>query len=170
MQREQRFREDLFARLNEYQLRLPALHERKEDIYALIRAFLAQAGRPELRLTVPFMVAALHHDYPYNVRELEGAIKRAVALSTSPELEVELLPDAMRESVAEYGRSGSAAAVPKAEAEDEGPAPPNEAQLRALLGKHAGNVAAVGRELGKARMQIHRWMRRYGIEVGDYRE
>jgi transcriptional regulator with GAF, ATPase, and Fis domain len=30
-------------------------------------------------------------------------------------------------------------------------------------------VAAVGRELGKARMQIHRWMRRYGIDVDDYR-
>ena len=34
---------------------------------------------------------------------------------------------------------------------------------------HGGNVAAVGRELGKARMQIHRWMKRYGIEVEDYR-
>src|SRR5690606_12068580 len=41
--------------------------------------------------------------------------------------------------------------------------------LRALLESHRGNVAAVGRELGKARMQIHRWMRRYGIDVDDYR-
>jgi transcriptional regulator with GAF, ATPase, and Fis domain len=37
------------------------------------------------------------------------------------------------------------------------------------LKRHGGNVAAVGRELGKARMQVHRWMKRYGIEVEDYR-
>ena len=48
--------------------------------------------------------------------------------------------------------------------------PPTEEQLRALLTRHQGNVAAVGRELGKERMQVHRWMKRYGISVEDYRE
>ena len=47
---------------------------------------------------------------------------------------------------------------------------PSDIELRALLEQHRGNIAAVGRELGKARMQIHRWMKRYGIEVDDYRE
>ena len=41
--------------------------------------------------------------------------------------------------------------------------------LRELLRAHAGNVAAVGRVLGKARMQIHRWMKRYSIEIEEYR-
>jgi transcriptional regulator with PAS, ATPase and Fis domain len=171
LQREGWFREDLFARLNEYQLRLPPLHERKEDIYALVRAFLARHGRPDLSVSVPFMVALLHHDFPYNVRELEAAIKRAVALATATRLDVELLPDAIREAVVDYGRS---TATPEARdiSEEEaasGLGAPSEAELRAMLVAHHGNVAAVGRELGKARMQIHRWMKRYGIEVDEYR-
>ena len=46
---------------------------------------------------------------------------------------------------------------------------PSEESLRELLQKEAGNVAAVGRQLGKARMQVHRWMKRYRIDVNDYR-
>jgi transcriptional regulator with GAF, ATPase, and Fis domain len=46
---------------------------------------------------------------------------------------------------------------------------PSEPELRALLARHEGNVAAVGRELGKERMQVHRWMKRYGVSVEEYR-
>ena len=46
---------------------------------------------------------------------------------------------------------------------------PSEPELRAVLAKHAGNVAAVGRELGKERMQIHRWLKKFGISLDDYR-
>ena len=46
---------------------------------------------------------------------------------------------------------------------------PTEEELRALLLRHHGNVAAVGREFGKERMQVHRWMKRYNIDVADYR-
>ena len=46
---------------------------------------------------------------------------------------------------------------------------PSEPELRAMLVHHQGNVAAVGRDLGKARMQIHRWMKRYGIVVDEFR-
>ena len=42
-------------------------------------------------------------------------------------------------------------------------------QIEALLTEHQGNVAAVGRVLGKARMQIHRWVERHGIDLDDYR-
>ena len=42
-------------------------------------------------------------------------------------------------------------------------------ELRALLEKHRGNIAAVGREVGKERTQIHRWLKRYGIDVAEYR-
>lgn len=170
LQQEGRFRSDLFARLNEYQLRLPALHERKEDIYALVRAFQERHGGSALTPTVPFMVALLHHDWPHNVRELEAAIKRSIALSDGKTLDVGLLPDAVREAVADYGRPAGAVAPGSIGAEGGAASrTPTEAELRALLQTHNGNVAAVGRELGKARMQIHRWMRRYGIEVDEYR-
>jgi DNA-binding NtrC family response regulator len=169
LQKDGRFREDLFARLNEYQLRLPPLHERKEDIYALTRAFQHRHGGAHLVPNVPFMVALLHHDWPHNVRELEAAIKRAIALAQGKELELPLLPDAVRDAVADYGRSSGPSPGGHPPIEIGAPPAPGEAELRALLETHHGNVAAVGRELGKARMQIHRWMRRYGIEVDEYR-
>jgi DNA-binding NtrC family response regulator len=166
---EGRFRGDLFARLNEYQLRLPPLHERKEDIFALVRTFQVRHGGTHLIPTVPFMVALLHHDWPHNVRELEAAIKRAIALADERDLDVELLPDAVREALADYGRAAGHAPQNPTASELALATAPTEAELRALLEVHRGNVAAVGRELGKARMQIHRWMRRYGIEVDEYR-
>ena len=49
------------------------------------------------------------------------------------------------------------------------PVAPTAEELRALLAQHKGNVAAVGREFGKERMQVHRWMKRYGIDVDEYR-
>ena len=51
----------------------------------------------------------------------------------------------------------------------EGSGEPTEEELRALLVRHKGNVAAVGRELGKERMQVHRWLKKYGISLEDYR-
>jgi hypothetical protein len=47
--------------------------------------------------------------------------------------------------------------------------PPTENELRGLLVRHHGNIAEVGRELGKERMQVHRWMKKYGISVDEYR-
>jgi transcriptional regulator of acetoin/glycerol metabolism len=46
---------------------------------------------------------------------------------------------------------------------------PTEAELRAILTRHHGNIAAVGRELGKERMQVHRWLKRYGLAIDDFR-
>jgi transcriptional regulator with GAF, ATPase, and Fis domain len=46
---------------------------------------------------------------------------------------------------------------------------PGEQELRDALARNQGNVAAVGRQFGKERMQVHRWMRKYGIDPNDYR-
>ena len=101
------------------------------------------------------------------MRELEGCIKRSVALSDGPVLLPEHLPEAVTEAMEGYGK----AATRTAPGTHPPPAlgTPSEDELRTLLKQHAGNVAAVGRELGKARMQIHRWMKRYGIRIEDYR-
>ena len=68
-QREGKFREDLYARLNEYKLVLPPLYERKEDIFALVRSFLVRQGKPQLMPTFPFMTAL----------SITMAVQRAVA-------------------------------------------------------------------------------------------
>lgn len=177
------FRQDLFARLNEYQLRLPALRDRKEDVFMLVRAFLERHGRTELSPSFGFMTAALQYDWPYNVRELEACMKRCVALSEGPVLGDQLLPAPVIEAMEEYGevtravppggalRPGGAPADSVPPPAGAGPARgiPTDVELRSLLEQHQGNVAAVGRQLGKARMQVHRWMKRYGIHVDDFR-
>ncbi len=166
MQVENHFRPDLFARLNEYQLHLPPLRDRKEDVYLLFKSFLARHGHVSLTPSFRFMTALLHYDWPYNVRELEACAKRCLALARGPVLDVEHLPEPVIEDMADYGTP-----VWSATQDGDGDrSAPSESQLRALLQQHGGNVAAVGRDLGKARMQVHRWLKRYDISLDDYRE
>lgn len=173
MQKEHRFRGDLFARLNDYSVTLPPLRERKEDVYQLAVHMLRRHNRPDLRLSFPFLTGLLHYDFPYNVRELEAVIKRAIALTDGPDLRAEHLTDAIREQMLMYGKPAMLA-EPGVEPVDAGkaqrPSAPTEEELRVLLVRHRGNVAAIGRELGKERMQIHRWMKRYGISPDEYRD
>ncbi|MBL8742335.1 MAG: sigma 54-interacting transcriptional regulator [Myxococcales bacterium] len=241
LQKDGRFRGDLFARLNEYSVVLPPLRERKEDIYALVTHMLRKHDRPDLRLSFSFMTGLLHYDWPFNIRELEAALKRAVALGEGTVLDAPHLPDVITEVMREYGvittegtrrqvddvRATSPAlagpvqvsrqyppqiappafvppnfavqptapgeidvqpasappptvmpgAYPYGAPDAPGRAPepprgaanPSEEELRALLAQHKGNVAAVGRVFGKERMQVHRWLKRYGIDVEQYR-
>ncbi len=165
LRREGGFRDDLFARLNEFPVVLPPLRERKEDVYALSVALLAKHGGAHLTLGFPFIVALLHHDWPFNVRELEACIKRAIALGEGPELGADQLPDEIAENMRDYARRAPAErAVESARGEA-----PTESELRGLLKLHHGNLSAVARELGKERMQIHRWARRHGVVIEDYR-
>ena len=168
LQKAEKFREDLFARINEYSVKLPALRDRKEDIYLLLREFLRKHGRADLTPSFRFMTALTHYDWPYNVRELEACAKRAIALCDTQVLDVGELPPEVEESMKQYGAATSTeSSLPESLQPDS--AGPSEEELRQLLSEHGGNVAAVGRQLGKARMQVHRWMRRYGIQPDDYR-
>ena len=72
-------------------------------------------------------------------------------------------------------RSGPRTADPTARPPQEPPAlsaqdRARKEELLTLLGQHRGNVTAVAKAMGKARMQIHRWMKRYGIDPQDMRE
>ncbi len=164
---EGRFRGDLLARLREVPLALPPLRERREDLYRLVRHFLDRAGRPEIEVGFPFMLALAHYDWPYNVRELESAVKLALALGgTNPTLELEHLPATVRSALEGHGEPPRASTGPPARRSRNAP---SEEALRELLARHRGNIAAIGRELGKERMQVHRWLKRYGINPNDYR-
>jgi two-component system nitrogen regulation response regulator GlnG len=77
------FREDLFYRINVVPIRLPPLRERSEDIPALVRHFLAQAGAeglPGKTLNQPAMDRLKTYRWPGNVRELENLVRRLTAL------------------------------------------------------------------------------------------
>lgn len=183
------FRGDLFARLNEHSVTLPPLRTRKEDLYMLCQALAARHGRPDVDVSIPFMAGLLHHDFPYNVRELEALIKRWAAISTTPLLDVQHWSAEIQERMASYGRAQVVAQPPSpapsppppgmpqaASAQRQPPAlalpprsAPPEEELRARLAEHRGNIAALSRLYGKDRVQVHRWMRRYGINIDDYR-
>jgi DNA-binding NtrC family response regulator len=145
---------------------VPPLRDRKEDIHQLVRLFVGEAGAPDAVVKPVFMLGLCAYDWPFNVRELSAAVRRAVALADGPLDEAHLPPDVV-----------SALADANAEAGAEAPADvhatraraPSEAELRELMERHAGNVAGVARELAKDRAQIHRWLRRYAIAPEDYR-
>jgi formate hydrogenlyase transcriptional activator len=86
MVNEQKFRSDLFYRLNVFPIRVSPLRERPEDIPLLVRHFVKQFSRNMNRgiETIPseIMTALMRYPWPGNVRELQNVIERAVIVST----------------------------------------------------------------------------------------
>jgi transcriptional regulator of acetoin/glycerol metabolism len=164
MVREDRFRADLYARIGGHVIVLPPLRERKEDIYQLTRLFVERAGAPPLVIKPPFMLGLCAYDWPFNIRELEAAVRRAVTLADGVLDEPHLPPDALAALLGTAADTEKEVVVTGARSKA-----PSEDEIRALLVRHEGNVAAIARELGKDRAQIHRWLRRYGLAPEDYR-
>jgi formate hydrogenlyase transcriptional activator len=107
---DKRFRADLYYRLNVFPIEVPPLRERAEDIPALVRYFVREAGhrmnRRPLWISPSAMDALVSHSWPGNVRELQNFIERAVIRSPGHELQVpldDLDADAEIESGAEGG-------------------------------------------------------------------
>jgi formate hydrogenlyase transcriptional activator len=94
MVEEQKFRSDLFYRLNVFPIYVPPLRERKEDIPFLVRHFAQHFARNMTKDidTIPAetMNALVHYPWPGNIRELQNVIERAVILSKGPVLKVSL--------------------------------------------------------------------------------
>ncbi len=92
MVNDQKFRSDLYYRLNIFPVRVPALHERPEDIPLLVRHFVQQFSRRMNKSidTIPSeaMTTLVRYHWPGNIRELQNVIERAVILSTGPVLKV----------------------------------------------------------------------------------
>ena len=89
------FRSDLFYRLSVLSVELPPLRARSGDVEVLTAHFLRsfhQPGQPPLNLTREAMEALAAHNFPGNVRELENALRRAVALSSGGLITIDCLP------------------------------------------------------------------------------
>jgi DNA-binding NtrC family response regulator len=106
---ENKFREDLYYRLNVITIPLPPLRERKEDIPLLADHFLTkfcqENGHELAHFSTEAMKKLMDYDWPGNVRELENAVERAVVLSSGPELGKDLLPEAFFNDGARPSRS-----------------------------------------------------------------
>ncbi len=154
-----RFRADLLARVSGFRIDLPPLRERREDLGLLVAHLLERiTGEPDAGGTTFTEAAAralFRHDWPHNVRELEKVLSAAVVLAAGQPIDLAHLGPALA--------SAPAAPVPGEEGEE------LRARLVELLTVHEGNISAVARAMGKARMQIHRWMRRFGIGPDEFR-
>ena len=165
-----RFRRDLHARLAAFTLRLPPLRDRTDDLGLLIADLLPRASGPDAappRLTSEAVMAMLRYPWPSNIRELAACLVVAAALARGDVIRLEHLPEAVR------GAAGPAAQAAAAVPSPGTPAASDDAALRAelvaLLREHNGNVSAVARAVGRSRVQVHRWLRRFRVTAASFR-
>jgi DNA-binding NtrC family response regulator len=104
--RAQRFREDLYFRLNVFQLQLPPLRDRREDIPLLVQHFVEKfardSGRPVAGVQPSAMGLLRAHDWPGNIRELRNAVERAVILCDGEYLLPEHFPPELQAGTAPH--------------------------------------------------------------------
>ena len=102
---ENRFREDLYYRLNVFPITVPPLRSRRDDIPLLVHHFLDAAsqarGARVDSISDEAMECLVAYDWPGNIRELENAIERLAILSSGPEIGVDDLPEQLRHRGAE---------------------------------------------------------------------
>lgn len=98
-----KFREDLYHRLNEFKIQMPALQERREDIMLFVDYFIKQTnselGKKIKGVSKDVELLFMKYDWPGNLRELRNIVKRAVLLTTTDEISVAALPNEMLLSV-----------------------------------------------------------------------
>ncbi len=164
-----KFRPDLLGRVAGWTLTLPPLRERIEDMGLLLAALL-ERQLPEradsVTLSAEAARALLDYSWPLNIRELGKTLVAAVALSGGA-IELEHLPDDLRRGLGLTDAS-AAPVAPGA------PLTSGDERLRtdllALCTEHQGNVSAVARAMGKERVQIRRWAKRFGINLDSFRK
>jgi len=184
---EGRFREDLFYRLNVFPIEAPALRERKEDVAALVDAFVRRFNVEEgksvvgaSRETLAFLTA---FDWPGNVRQLENAVYRAIVLADAPYLQPHDFPAISGvaapppEALAPASEPAAAATPAEAPASGDGPVRilDGRGHLRTLeeierdliqlaIEVYAGHMSEVARRLGIGRSTLYRKVREQGLE------
>jgi len=161
---ENRLRSDLYYRINTFQIEVPPLRERKEDIPPLVNTFVQrfakQLGKAEPTIAPEAFQKLLDYSWPGNVRELQNAIEYAVVLARNDiigikELPTEIqLPPALQTSPAPVRRSG-VASLDDME---------RETILQALTQTH-GNKKKAAELLGIQRPTLYNKMKRYAIEI-----
>ena len=183
------FREDLYYRLNVFPVEAPALRERREDVPALVEAFVRrfnveegqriQGARPD---TVQMLSA---FDWPGNVRQLENAVYRAIVLADAPYLAPHDFPaiSGVMPPMDEQAPAAAPAPIPSGAeliADMPGTAPVRFLDERGHLRKlediekdlielaietYAGHMSEVARRLGIGRSTLYRKVREQGIDV-----
>jgi transcriptional regulator of acetoin/glycerol metabolism len=132
-----------------------------EDLGLLIAALLRRhAPDRELKFSAAAARALFRHQWHLNVRELEKTLLIAATVAPDRLIDLQHLPEPIRTAATAEPPLVPALAPDEAQRREE---------LLTLLREHHGNVTAVAKVLGKARVQVQRWMRRYGIQPAIFR-
>jgi len=144
-----RIRRDLYARLRGFELRLPPLRERREDLGLFIAALHhRQNGAGSSRTLSRAAAAAIFaYSWPLNIRELEESLCEAFTAAGGGEVGLDHLPRHVRDA-------GSTPRTPSSTERE---------RLVAILERHGGNLSAVARELVTSRSQLYRLLARHAI-------
>ena len=161
------FREDLYYRLNIFQINLPDLSQRKTDILLLADHFIEKMnlkyGKNIARLSTPAIDMLMSYHWPGNVRELENCIEHACLATTDVSINAYDLPPTLQTDV-----TSGTSLIP------EGPASLStllrsyeKEILMEALRKNNGNLSAAGRDLQVSPRMMHYKVNKYGIEVQE---
>jgi len=169
-----RFRSDLFYRLAVVRIDVPPLRDRVEDIPLLALHFLekltARSTPPVTEIDSAAMQALLEHTWPGHVRELENAIKAAVAMADGTSIHRDALPATIAPRQGAAGRPGGGSSNL---IDVERPLPDLTADLVAqverdyftrLLAYHKGNVASCARHAGLSRRSVTQKLQKYDLD------
>jgi DNA-binding NtrC family response regulator len=163
---ENRLRSDLYYRLNTFQIELPPLRERKEDIPPLVTSFVKsfahQLGKPEPEISPEAFQKLLDYAWPGNVRELQNAIEYAVVLARQGQITIKELPAEVQLPVVLQKTERAAGQRPSSThrlSDME-----RNAILDALAQCH-GNKKKAAELLGIQRPTLYNKMRRYQIQI-----
>jgi DNA-binding NtrC family response regulator len=162
---ENRLRSDLYYRLNTFQIEVPPLRERKQDIPPLIalflRQFAQQLGKPEPDIAPDAFQKLLDYAWPGNVRELQNAIEYAVVLARQGLIGVKELPAEVQfPKLSEQTERG---ALPRT-----GVQSLDDVERNAIvqaLAECQGNKKKAAERLGIQRATLYNKMKRYAIEI-----
>ncbi|MEX0701692.1 MAG: sigma-54 dependent transcriptional regulator [Planctomycetales bacterium] len=158
------FREDLYFRVNTFEIHLPSLRERKGDVPRLARfliaRYLKRADLPDDILSTEVVEVLTEHDWSGNVRELANALEHAVILSDGEAITADHLPA----SVTKRRPAPASAGTGLSFANFDGPLTLREIErevIHCVLDKHAGDKPAAAAELGIALKTLYNKLHQY---------
>jgi len=146
------FREDLYYRLNTFEITVPSLRERKKDIALLVNFFLERLStryKKRLVATAEEMKKFKSYSWPGNIRELEHTVERAVILSDGPSIGLENIMLGKNIVSSELADSSLDELEKKA--------------IQSALIKYHGKITQVARELKIGRTTLYRKLKKYGL-------
>ncbi|MBN2060886.1 MAG: sigma-54-dependent Fis family transcriptional regulator [Deltaproteobacteria bacterium] len=167
------FREDLYYRLNVFNIHLPTLSERKEDIpllgYYFLKRYNDKNGKDIKSISESAIKALCAYDFPGNVRELENMIERGVILCRSDKLVLkDLFQD--EEKIDCYRDTGDdLSSYSFHDAKEKILRIFHRQYVRAVLKESGGNISRAADIAGIKRQYLHRLMKDTGVDVNEFK-